>query len=308
MEDTKTEQDIMDALAAEIPYQWRVKTFHKQGVREKLKAGSLPEGTRGQFLAYIDARDVYVRLDAVLGIGNWKDDFVHLGNNVVKTTLTVTIDGHEKTVSDVGYPNSDQDDEPLKSAVSDGIKRAAVHLGVGRFLYSLDPLWVEVDTWGKPLKPITLGAAPANSAPTTKSAPQQTNTSTTQPSTKPAIPTESTSHQLPNGDWSCEIPGCTGSVWASKVEKTRQYHDGHVICYYHSKNGDWRQMLAAKPSSAPAVDSSTGEYLDGMTPEEREMNAAADAAFPDAPTYRTNPDGSVQPIDDDMADLMETAQ
>jgi hypothetical protein len=38
------------------------------------------------------------------------------------------------------------EDEPLKSAVSDALKRCAVHFGIGRYLYHLPAIWAPYDS------------------------------------------------------------------------------------------------------------------------------------------------------------------
>lgn len=40
----------------------------------------------------------------------------------------------------------------------------------------------------------------------------------------------------------CEIAGCHNTVYKSKEELNRKYHDGRVICYLHSTTCDWRSM------------------------------------------------------------------
>jgi hypothetical protein len=47
------------------------------------------------------------------------------------------------TKEDAG--EASQEDEPLKSAVSDALKRAAVHFGIGRYLYYLPRVWAPFD-------------------------------------------------------------------------------------------------------------------------------------------------------------------
>jgi hypothetical protein len=94
------------------------------------------KGTRkARTYAYIDARDVENRLDEVVGMENWSDTYEPFGKDAVQCHLTVL--GVLK--SGIGYPNSARDDEeePLKAAESDALKRAAVKFGIGRFLYSL---------------------------------------------------------------------------------------------------------------------------------------------------------------------------
>jgi hypothetical protein len=92
-------------------------------------------------LAYIDARSVMRRLDAAVGPANWSFDFDLLDQQgkMVKGRLTVL----GVTKCDAG--EAAQEDEPLKSAVSDALKRCAVHFGVGRYLYYLPRVWAPYD-------------------------------------------------------------------------------------------------------------------------------------------------------------------
>lgn len=144
--------ELFEELSKPMPYKWRLKT-----VTNKAKK-PYPEGTRGQFLAYIDARDVFNRLDSVLGPHNWQDSIKQVNDDgSVVIALSLRIDGEWLTKEDVGYPNNPGagiEEEPLKAAVSDGIKRAGVHFGIGRFLYELPPTWTEVDANGTPVRPL----------------------------------------------------------------------------------------------------------------------------------------------------------
>ncbi len=104
----------------------------------------LPRGAangKARALPYIDARSVMRRLDAVVGPGNWSFDFDLLSTTgkMVKGKLTVL----GVTKCDAG--ESSDEGEPLKSAVSDSIKRAAVHFGIGRYLYYLPAQWAAYD-------------------------------------------------------------------------------------------------------------------------------------------------------------------
>jgi hypothetical protein len=88
-------------------------------------------------LSYVDARDVAIRLDEVFAPPNWTFNCdVVPGTNVVHGRLTVRVGGIETFREDHGYPNSDDDDEPIKAATSDCFKRCAVQYGIGRHLYS----------------------------------------------------------------------------------------------------------------------------------------------------------------------------
>ena len=95
-------------------------------------------GRGGLTFTYADARAVAQRLDDTLGITGWKFNVrvADPARCVVHGTLTIQVEGQETTREDFGYPNSAQDDEPLKSAASDALRRCAAQLGVGRSLYS----------------------------------------------------------------------------------------------------------------------------------------------------------------------------
>lgn len=97
-------------------------------------------GRAGMTFTYADARAVAQRLDDVLGIENWQFEVkvADPARAVVHGSLVVVIDGKTTIRQDFGYPNSTQDDEPLKSAASDALRRCAAQLGVGRSLYSPD--------------------------------------------------------------------------------------------------------------------------------------------------------------------------
>lgn len=104
-----------------------------------------PQNGRALALPYIGARSVMQRLDAVVGPENWSFDFEVITppggvGTWVKGRLTVL----GITKCDAGEGGDEE--EPLKSAVSDALKRCAVHFGVGRYLYYLPKLWAPYDS------------------------------------------------------------------------------------------------------------------------------------------------------------------
>lgn len=114
--------------------------------------------TKGRAATYIDARAVFERLDAVLGVGGWSTAYriIDPATKAVECTLSIRVEDEWVSRSDVGYPNEAADankaeKEPLKAAYSDAIKRAAVQFGVGRGIYSLELErdWWEVDEYKK---------------------------------------------------------------------------------------------------------------------------------------------------------------
>lgn len=117
-------KDVWDALA--MP-------FEPDQIKQR-------PGRGGTTFDYVDARDVMNRLDLVLGPERWQFEAHTIDNNVVHGRLLIqTADGAWLVREDFGYPNSDDDEEPVKSAASDALKRCAVHVGVGRHLYEKKP-------------------------------------------------------------------------------------------------------------------------------------------------------------------------
>jgi hypothetical protein len=104
------------------------------------------KGNRAQAIAYIDARVVMDRLDDVFGVGGWEDRYEQLPNDSVVCTLRARVGSEWVTHQDVGSPSEQPDGgDRTKAAFSDGLKRAAVHYGVGRYLYRLPVLWLDYD-------------------------------------------------------------------------------------------------------------------------------------------------------------------
>jgi len=103
------------------------------------------KATKGIALAYIDARDVMERLDEVCGVGNWQCVHPHANG---KTSCRIGIKiGDEWIWKENGAGDSNESAE--KGAFSDSFKRAAVLWGIGRYLYDVPNVWVDLDDWGK---------------------------------------------------------------------------------------------------------------------------------------------------------------
>ena len=104
------------------------------------------KGNRAMAMAYIDARLVMDRLDAVLGVENWQDSYDIQPDGSVVCRLALRLGGEWVTKTDVGSPSEQPDGgDRLKAAFSDALKRAAVKFGVGRYLYRLPAVWADYD-------------------------------------------------------------------------------------------------------------------------------------------------------------------
>jgi hypothetical protein len=104
------------------------------------------KGNRALAICYVDARCVMDRLDDVVGVAGWQTQYQQVGPASFECRLSVRIDGEWIIKTDVGN-TSDQPDEgdQVKAAYSDAIKRAAVHFGIGRYLYRLGHQWCDYD-------------------------------------------------------------------------------------------------------------------------------------------------------------------
>lgn len=112
----------------------------------RFKPGAV-SGNRALALAYVDARVIQDRLDEVLGVMGWQDDYKFLEDGSVVCRLRLRIGGEWITKVDVGGPSEQPDEgDRRKAAVSDALKRAAVKFGVGRYLYRLPGQWVDYDS------------------------------------------------------------------------------------------------------------------------------------------------------------------
>lgn len=115
--------------------------------------------TKAMITFYLDARAVQHRLNRVLGVDGWDFTFTELEkDNGVHGKLTIYTYSEEDrktkpkedciinkvTREDVGYATPTEKSEWYKDAVSDALKRCAVHFGVGHFLYALPYLWIDL--------------------------------------------------------------------------------------------------------------------------------------------------------------------
>ena len=123
-------------IALAVPFEPREVKFKPQMVKNN----------RCLAMAYIDARLIQDRLDAVVGVENWEDAYKILADGSVMCRLRVKLGDRWITKTDVGSPSEQPDGgDRLKAAFSDALKRAAVKFGIGRYLYRLPAQWVDYD-------------------------------------------------------------------------------------------------------------------------------------------------------------------
>lgn len=183
----KSIQEITDALSA---------PFDLSEVRFK---PAVVSGNRALALAYVDARAIQDRLDDVLGVLGWQDNYKCLEDGAVVCQLRLRLGDHWVTKVDVGSP-SDQGDagDRRKAAFSDALKRAAVKFGIGRYLYRLPAQWVDYDNHKKQF--VQTPRLPAFALPHPRAAQAGASTDKAARAAKPdlKVPANDAASQLPS--------------------------------------------------------------------------------------------------------------
>ena len=104
--------------------------------------------SKGIALAYVDARDVYKRLDDVCG-DLWQSRYPFVGCCEIGVKI-----GDEWLWRSNGAGTTDI--EADKGQYSDAFKRAGVCWGVARYLYYLPNVWCELDKYKNIITPPSL--------------------------------------------------------------------------------------------------------------------------------------------------------
>lgn len=191
---------------------------------------------RNNKVAYIDARAVQGRLDSVVGPGNWEFDFevIHADPTGVMIKGRLEVLGCTKCEMGEHWRAGDKDTVEMgKSAVSDALKRCAVHFGIGRFLYYMG------EGSGNPTVQVVAQAAreagylsaDAPSAPAPGGPRAVNNSSRTPPSEEPNW---DATQPVPNRDTEilCQA-GCGQYLSADELKAAHKYceeFDGKCYC------------------------------------------------------------------------------
>lgn len=132
MTSTVKQMSLRELLAAPFPdkdLNWRVGTTG-------FKSNGAPWA---MILAYVDARAIMDRLDAVMGPDRWKDEYTHKDHGV-ECKLSLKI-GEEWVTKVDGSPETAI--EGFKGGYSKSLVRAAVKWGIGRGLYDMPVIYAK---------------------------------------------------------------------------------------------------------------------------------------------------------------------
>ncbi len=131
-------QEILKELKGPFPYEdvdWKVQVMNK-------------DKTKSMAVAYLDSRAIQKRLDEVVGAMNWRNEFMLWQDK--SQICGIGLYDMERGAWVMKYDGAENTDiEPVKGGLSDSFKRAAVLWGIGRYLYDMESIWVEIEPSGK---------------------------------------------------------------------------------------------------------------------------------------------------------------
>ena len=131
-------QEISRQLKAPFPF---------EEVEAKIQVTN-SDKTKGMAIFYLDARAVQERLDSVLGTFGWRNEYSSWQDKSQICGLSIhDAERGEWITKYDGAENSDI--EAVKGGLTDAFKRSAVLWGIGRYLYQIGGVWVEIEQRGR---------------------------------------------------------------------------------------------------------------------------------------------------------------
>jgi len=135
---TNMNQEILNKLSAPFPF---------EDVAVKIQV-TTKEKDKGMVVFYLDSRTIQKRLDEVLGHFNWKNQYLTWKDNA--QLCGIAIYNQERNEWIPKFDGAECSDiEPIRGGLSDSFKRAACMWGIGRYMYEIEGVWVEVEQRGK---------------------------------------------------------------------------------------------------------------------------------------------------------------
>ena len=108
--------------------------------------------SKGLAVPYVTNRAIQDRLDEVVGPENWRNEYKpwHRGDKKEAQLCGISIYLEERKEWLTKWDGAeDTDIEPVKGGLSDSMKRAAVQFGIGRVLYKMNTVWVQIEQKGR---------------------------------------------------------------------------------------------------------------------------------------------------------------
>lgn len=137
MTETQKQQLLLPFPASDI--EWR-------------SAYTTKDKTKGFAVPFVNSRAIQERLDKIFGPENWQNEFTVAPSAESNSSAYVCAISVYSPERNEWIKKSDgagaTDIEPVKGGLSGALKRAASVLGIGRYLYSLEGMWVEIEPRG----------------------------------------------------------------------------------------------------------------------------------------------------------------
>ena len=131
-------QNIINKLGTPFPF---------EAVGAKIQVTN-SEKTKGMAVFYLDSRSIQKRLDEIVGAFNWSNHYSSWQNNSQICGISIYNEERQEWITKHdGAENSDV--QAIKGGLTDAFKRAAVLWGIGRYLYQMEGVWVEIEQRGK---------------------------------------------------------------------------------------------------------------------------------------------------------------
>lgn len=109
---------------------------------------STAKGNKAIVLAYVTNRAIQKRLDDIFGPYGWRNQFQEWRNEA--TICGISVYNPETQDWITKWDGADETQvEATKGSFSASQKRAAVQWGIGRYLYNLEEVWVDVKSTGQ---------------------------------------------------------------------------------------------------------------------------------------------------------------
>jgi len=117
--------------------------FTKEEIEWRVQQqGTSPKGNWAMVLPYVTSRAIMDRLDSVYGVDGWAVSHKEMIAGM-SCSISIWSEGKGWVCKEDGAPLTKI--ESFKGAMSDSLKRAAVLLGIGRYLYALKgPFYVKL--------------------------------------------------------------------------------------------------------------------------------------------------------------------
>lgn len=131
-------KDVVEALNKPFPnddVEWRVGRKFAKNAQGKC--------TKAMMLSYVDSRAIQERLDEIFGKENWVSSYVATEKGVLCTLTCRT--GADTIVKSDGSDYTAV--SPFKGGVSGALRRTASVLGIGRYLYRVGDVMVNLDEY-----------------------------------------------------------------------------------------------------------------------------------------------------------------